>query len=95
MKLASVDILCADIIGTLTQNKLSLGDSFTVNNFPADQLTIKHDNESLIWLLFLIDGEIMSRFVANAIKTGCAEKLLINHFIKKSPKTLLSDFSLF
>ncbi len=39
-ELAGVDILCADKTGTLTQNKLTLGDPFSVNNFPADQLIL-------------------------------------------------------
>jgi H+-transporting ATPase len=34
-ELAGVDVLCSDKTGTLTQNKLTLGDPFTVNNIPA------------------------------------------------------------
>jgi H+-transporting ATPase len=37
-ELAGVDILCADKTGTLTQNKLTLGDPFSVNNVPAQQV---------------------------------------------------------
>ena len=33
-ELAGVDVLCADKTGTLTQNKLTLGDPFSVNNVP-------------------------------------------------------------
>jgi H+-transporting ATPase len=33
-ELAGVDILCADKTGTLTQNKLTLGDPFTVDDIP-------------------------------------------------------------
>ncbi len=36
-ELAGVDVLCADKTGTLTQNKLTLGDPFSVNDVPADQ----------------------------------------------------------
>jgi H+-transporting ATPase len=39
-ELAGVDVLCADKTGTLTQNKLTLGDPFTVDNGPADQLVL-------------------------------------------------------
>ena len=39
-ELAGVDVLCADKTGTLTQNKLTLGDPFTVNNIPADQVVL-------------------------------------------------------
>ena len=35
-----MDVLCADKTGTLTQNKLTLGDPFTVNNVPADQVIL-------------------------------------------------------
>ncbi len=34
-ELAGVDVLCADKTGTLTQNKLTLGDPFCVNNIAA------------------------------------------------------------
>jgi H+-transporting ATPase len=39
-ELAGVDILCADKTGTLTQNKLSLGDPFCVNGVTADQVVL-------------------------------------------------------
>jgi H+-transporting ATPase len=39
-ELAGVDVLCADKTGTLTQNKLTLGDPFSVNNIPPDQVIL-------------------------------------------------------
>ena len=39
-ELAGVDVLCADKTGTLTQNKLTLGDPFSVNDIPADQVVL-------------------------------------------------------
>jgi H+-transporting ATPase len=39
-ELAGVDILCADKTGTLTQNKLTLGDPFSVNKVPAEHVIL-------------------------------------------------------
>jgi H+-transporting ATPase len=39
-ELAGVDILCADKTGTLTQNKLSLGDPFCADGITADQVLL-------------------------------------------------------
>ena len=39
-ELAGVDVLCADKTGTLTQNKLTLGEPFVVNQVPADQIVL-------------------------------------------------------
>jgi H+-transporting ATPase len=39
-ELAGVDVLCADKTGTLTQNKLTLGDPFGVNDVSAEQVIL-------------------------------------------------------
>jgi H+-transporting ATPase len=39
-ELAGVDVLCSDKTGTLTENKLTLGDPFTVDNVPGDQVIL-------------------------------------------------------
>jgi H+-transporting ATPase len=39
-ELAGVDVLCADKTGTLTQNKLTLGDPFCVGSIPAEQVIL-------------------------------------------------------
>ncbi|MGA7954331.1 MAG: plasma-membrane proton-efflux P-type ATPase [Gloeobacterales cyanobacterium] len=58
-ELAGVDVLCADKTGTLTQNKLTLGDPFSVNNIPAEQVILngalasRSDNNDTIDLAVL------------------------------------------
>jgi H+-transporting ATPase len=58
-ELAGVDVLCADKTGTLTQNKLTLGDSFSVNNVSPEQvvfyaaLASRADNNDTIDLAVL------------------------------------------
>lgn len=39
-ELAGMDVLCADKTGTLTQNKLTLGDAFSVKNVAAEQVIL-------------------------------------------------------
>jgi len=58
-ELAGVDMLCADKTGTLTQNKLTLGDPFSVSGIPADQVILnaalasRADNKDTIDLAVL------------------------------------------
>jgi H+-transporting ATPase len=39
-ELAGVDVLCADKTGTLTQNKLTLGEPFSINKVTAEQIIL-------------------------------------------------------
>ena len=58
-ELAGVDVLCTDKTGTLTQNKLTLGDPFSVDELPAEQVILaaalasRADNDDTIDLAVL------------------------------------------
>jgi len=58
-ELAGVDVLCSDKTVTLTQNKLTLGDPFSVNNITVDQVILnaalasREDNKDTIDLAVL------------------------------------------
>lgn len=58
-ELAGVDVLCADKTGTLTQNALTLGEPFTVENVTAEEIIVaaalasRADNEDPIDLAVL------------------------------------------
>jgi len=70
-ELAGVDVLCADKTGTLTQNKLTLGDPFSVNNVPAEQV--------------ILDGALASRADNNdtidlAVLAGLKDKAALKGY---------------
>ncbi len=80
-ELAGVDILCSDKTGTLTQNKLTLGEPFTVNNLPAEAivrdgaLASRKENNDTIDLAVLA-----------GLKTPDATKAFtITHFVPFDP----------
>lgn len=68
-ELAGVDMLCADKTGTLTQNKLTLGDPFCIDEIAADQVILygalasREENNDIIDLAVL--GGVKNKEVLN------------------------------
>jgi H+-transporting ATPase len=73
-ELAGVDVLCADKTGTLTQNKLTLGDPFSVNKITAEQVILdaalasRADNNDTIDLAVL--GSLKNDQSSKSYKVG-------------------------
>jgi H+-transporting ATPase len=80
-ELAGVDVLCSDKTGTLTQNKLTLGDPFTVNDIPADQV--------IVWAALASraeDKDTIDLAVIGGVKDASALKSFrVLHFIPFDP----------
>jgi H+-transporting ATPase len=69
-ELAGVDVLCADKTGTLTQNKLTLGDPFIVNNVPADQVILNGALASRADNNDTIDLAVLGGLINNQVLQG-------------------------
>jgi H+-transporting ATPase len=80
-ELAGVDILCADKTGTLTQNKLTLGDPFCFKGVAADQVILdgalasRSDNNDTIDLAVI--GGLKNKDALNAYQ--------VTHFLPFDP----------
>lgn len=72
-ELAGVDVLCADKTGTMTQNKLTLGDPYSVNNVSTEQVILnaalasRAENNDTIDLAVL--GGLKNKEVLNDFQT--------------------------
>jgi H+-transporting ATPase len=60
-ELAGVDVLCSDKTGTLTQNKLTLGEPFTVGSITADEVVLNAALASRLEDQDPIDSVILDR----------------------------------
>jgi H+-transporting ATPase len=80
-ELAGVDILCSDKTGTLTQNKLTLGDPFTVGNLSSEQV--------ITWAALASraeDKDTIDLAVISGVKdTNALKAFQISHFTPFDP----------
>jgi H+-transporting ATPase len=65
-EMAGIDVLCSDKTGTLTQNKLTLGDSFCLDGISEDQLVINASLASRVEDQDPIDLAILGKLHKNA-----------------------------
>jgi H+-transporting ATPase len=65
-EMAGIDVLCSDKTGTLTQNKLTLGDMFCLDGISSDQLVINASLASRMEDQDPIDLAILAKLQKNA-----------------------------
>jgi H+-transporting ATPase len=70
-ELAGTDVLCSDKTGTLTQNKLTLGDPFSVNGIPAEQVILNAALASRAENQDTIDLAVLSGLKNDQALKGC------------------------
>ena len=80
-ELAGVDILCSDKTGTLTQNKLTLGDPFTVDGIASDKV--------ILWAALASraeDKDTIDLAVIGGVKdAGALKSNQVAHFVPFDP----------
>jgi H+-transporting ATPase len=80
-ELAGVDILCSDKTGTLTQNKLTLGTPFCVNEIPPEQIILAGALASRAEDKDTIDLAVLSGVKDEKVLKTCQ----VTHFIPFDP----------
>jgi H+-transporting ATPase len=70
-ELAGIDVLCSDKTGTLTQNKLTLGEPFSTGSVPADQVILSAALASRVENQDIIDLAVLSGLKNNEVLKGC------------------------
>ena len=83
-ELAGMDVLCSDKTGTLTQNKLTLGDSFSVPGVTVDEVILGGALASRAENKDAIDLAVLA-----GVKEGIAGSYRVTHF---QPSTLSQTY---
>ncbi len=79
-ELAGMDVLCSDKTGTLTQNKLTIGEPFCIDGTQPEMLTLYAALASR-----LEDQDAIDQAVLGAIDTGKLHPYRVTHFLPFDP----------